>query len=607
MLEFENILNHYLTNDIPLALMDDFYELNLRQRGFMMNRIYDYSSKEDSIGEIINADINIGVSDNYLLMSHDITEETPLSPEEQLALFREKEELEKKIQVIEQEVNLEDLPFIKNINLSLAEFDKNDLNLAIEIHDLMNDKIELDSDLNEKNEIIDEEEVRDTVMKKYKLDDYRLNYFIELYAKYISLLTSKKDFIQKIASKNIDEYSKLKEKYNNVLDTLTKKNVKLANWVVRKYFKYIPAEMEEMQAFALEGLAVALQSYNYKLGYRFSTLAVLVIRHRIQRHFKLLTGITWNNYLCVCRYNQALNTYQEVMESDERVSVEDLYNSNLFGISFSELAKGEFFSQFLTLPFSNILPVDPLDLRDRKNEILKTMDDYEDEDVYEDYVNNKLGLVDDFEDELFISDLNILRENIDKVLSTLTEREEKVLRLRFGLDDGQERTLEQVANIFNLTRERIRQMEAKALRKLRHPSRSKLINIFSHEGSNRKISSNDDYPEWVTSLKNQSDAKILSMMLTDYITNSVIFLKYDRKLAWKYGVPYELGSPDIEKVLEEYIEKFFMVLKKLGDYESYSNVYEVKSEVEEETKIILPVEFYLDYFHKVKHISAKRR
>ncbi len=72
----------------------------------------------------------------------------------------------------------------------------------------------------------------------------------------------------------------------------------------------------------------------------------------------------------------------------------------------------------------------------------------------------------------------LLKEQLNEVLSSLTPREEKVLKLRFGLEDGRSRTLEEVGEEFNVTRERIRQIEAKALRKLRHPSRSKKLKDF---------------------------------------------------------------------------------------------------------------------------------
>ena len=71
--------------------------------------------------------------------------------------------------------------------------------------------------------------------------------------------------------------------------------------------------------------------------------------------------------------------------------------------------------------------------------------------------------------------ITLLKEQLEEVLGTLTEREQKVLTLRFGLEDGRARTLEEVGKEFNVTRERIRQIEAKALRKLRHPSRSRKL------------------------------------------------------------------------------------------------------------------------------------
>ena len=71
-----------------------------------------------------------------------------------------------------------------------------------------------------------------------------------------------------------------------------------------------------------------------------------------------------------------------------------------------------------------------------------------------------------------------MKEQLDDILKTLNDREEKVLRLRYGLDDGSPKTLEEVGKEFNVTRERIRQIEVKALRKLRHPSRRKKLEDY---------------------------------------------------------------------------------------------------------------------------------
>ncbi len=72
----------------------------------------------------------------------------------------------------------------------------------------------------------------------------------------------------------------------------------------------------------------------------------------------------------------------------------------------------------------------------------------------------------------------LLKEQVEEVLSSLLDREARILRLRFGLEDGRARTLEEVGNVFGVTRERIRQIEAKALRKLRHPSRSRKLRDY---------------------------------------------------------------------------------------------------------------------------------
>ena len=95
--------------------------------------------------------------------------------------------------------------------------------------------------------------------------------------------------------------------------------------------------------------------------------------------------------------------------------------------------------------------------------------------------DSNLGTFIEDENALSPSDVvasSMLKQQLISTLDTLTPREEKVLRLRYGIDDGRPRTLEEVGKEFNVTRERIRQIEAKALRKLRHPSRSKKLKEY---------------------------------------------------------------------------------------------------------------------------------
>lgn len=119
---------------------------------------------------------------------------------------------------------------------------------------------------------------------------------------------------------------------------------------------------------------------------------------------------------------------------------------------------------------------------DRVREILKVAQEpvsletpigEEDDSLLGDFIEDEAAL----SPETFTSS-SLLKEQLEDVLDTLTDREEHVLRLRFGLDDGNIRTLEQVGQVFGVTRERIRQIEAKALRRLRHPSRSKQLKDF---------------------------------------------------------------------------------------------------------------------------------
>jgi RNA polymerase primary sigma factor len=200
------------------------------------------------------------------------------------------------------------------------------------------------------------------------------------------------------------------------------------------------------------GLMKAVEKFEYKRGYKFSTYATWWIRQSITRAIADQARTIRIPVHMIETINKLVRTSRALVQAKGREPTSEEIAERM-GMPVSKVRK---ILKIAQEPISLETPIG------------------EEEDSH---------LGDFIEDQKAISPsdavINVsLKKEIEDILKTLTPREEMVIKLRFGIGDGSERTLEEVGQIFSVTRERIRQIEAKALRKLRHPSRSKVIKNF---------------------------------------------------------------------------------------------------------------------------------
>lgn len=299
-------------------------------------------------------------------------------------------------------------------------------------------------------------------------DDYAQSDYEAVYDKIVKMDEALEPFISAVRSIRPPQYREFSQLKYQVIEgnqyareRMIEMHLRVAMRIALQRAEAYDMDIVDAVGEACVGLVTAIDKYNPDTNGAFASYASMWILQNLSRRQSTLRPLM---YFPIHKKEEFLSVYPE-LKAYGCILCPDLWSCEKVRLKVGEQLQStneqteDVISAFL--PFESFEELCSMFL-ENNNVFEKHLDD--DKNVPEEF------LVEENIDDLVAGKL--LKEQLKEVLGTLTDREEKILDLRFGLNDGRERTLEEVGNWLNITRERVRQIEASALRKLRHPSRS---------------------------------------------------------------------------------------------------------------------------------------
>ena len=326
----------------------------------------------------------------------------------------------------------------KDINID-GETEPEDFTLILD----GDDDVDVDSESDDDGIVVDENgeiDIDATLPKGIAVDDPVRMYLKEIGK--VPLLSAEEEIELAKRMENGDEEAKKR---------LCEANLRLVVSIAKRYVGRGMLFLDLIQEGNL-GLIKAVDKFDYRKGYKFSTYATWWIRQAITRSIADQARTIRIPVHMVETINKLIRVSRQLLQTYGREPTPDEIAKEM-GISVEKVREIQKIAQ------------EPVSLETPIGE--------EEDSHLGDFIPDE-----DVPAPAEAAAFSMLKEQLVEVLNTLTEREQKVLKLRFGLEDGRSRTLEEVGKEFDVTRERIRQIEAKALRKLRHPSRSKKLKDY---------------------------------------------------------------------------------------------------------------------------------